>query len=121
MYDACSILRKLMINSKESYEKYWQEKRSETSVEYCKKSFPNEILESLETVLRNGKRLLDVGCGDGSLIEIAGSRFDEVYGCDISETVLKTAKNKGMITAMIARTLIKLTGPIFISTRTTRL
>ena len=34
-------------------------------------------------------------------MEIAEHRFDEAYVCDISETVLKTAKNKGMITACI--------------------
>jgi methionine biosynthesis protein MetW len=90
-----------MINSKQSYEKYWQEKRSETLTRSGEKSFQSEILESIETVLRNGNRLLDVGCGDGSLIEIARSRFDEVYGCDISELILKDAKERGIISTCL--------------------
>ena len=86
-----------MITSKQTYEKYWTEKRFKQHIKNVRKTFPSEILESVEKVLINGNRLLDVGCGDGSLIEIARSRFDEVYGCDISELILRDAKTRGII------------------------
>jgi len=86
-----------MLTTKHRYEKYWLEKYSKTPVEHDKGSYPNEIIESVQTLLKNGNRFLDVGCGDGRLIDSAGTRYDDVYGCDISQVVLKHAKKRGMI------------------------
>lgn len=72
-----------MKNTRQRYGKYWLDKRTEAPFKHEKTSSPNEILESVERLLGNANRLLDVGCGDGSLIEIARSRFDEVYGCGL--------------------------------------
>lgn len=37
-----------------------------------------------------GKRLLDVGCGDGTFTRILGTRFDEVFGIDVQEDGLES-------------------------------
>ena len=86
-----------MTSAKENYENYWREKRFKTLVNYSQGLLPGEIFECVETLLKNGSRILDVGCGDGSLIEIAKSRFSAVHGCDISQVILGVAKKRGMI------------------------
>lgn len=90
-----------MISTKRRYERYWREKQAKESFDYNKKLHPNEILEALELLLKGRGKLLDVGCGNGNLLGIAKFKFDEVHGCDISETVIETAKNKGIITTCI--------------------
>ncbi len=46
--------------------------------------------------LKNGNKLLDVGCGTGSLLIVAKKLHPEidVVGVDIDEKILKIAKNK---------------------------
>lgn len=56
---------------------------------------PNEILESVAPVLEGGRRILDVGCGEGTIAEIARDRFKDLYGCDLSETALREASKRG--------------------------
>jgi methionine biosynthesis protein MetW len=90
-----------MASTKLRYERYWKEKQAESFCDFNKNFFPSEILGAVEMILKGGYRLLDVGCGNGNVMEIVKHRLDEVYGCDISETVLKIAKNKGIITTCI--------------------
>ena len=49
-------------------------------------------------LLDQGDRLLDIGCGDGILGYFAKNKYKEVYGLDISDTALKIAKKRGLIT-----------------------
>jgi methionine biosynthesis protein MetW len=46
------------------------------------------------SLLEPGHRLLDLGCGDGTLLALArSSKFADVYGVDIAPAVLKRAQN----------------------------
>lgn len=45
-------------------------------------------------LLPSGYKFLDVGCGEGTLVLMAKSKFKEVYGVDISETRIMKALNK---------------------------
>lgn len=45
-----------------------------------------------------GKRLLDVGCGDGALAALVKDRFREVHGVDVSDVALARAARAGVIT-----------------------
>jgi methionine biosynthesis protein MetW len=90
-----------MIFTKRRYERYWKEKQAKESVDSNEKLFPSEILGAIELLLKGRGRLLDVGCGNGNVMEIAKHKFDEAHGCDISETVLESAKNKGILTTCI--------------------
>jgi methionine biosynthesis protein MetW len=44
---------------------------------------------SAAKVTENGKRLLDVGCGEGSFIIQVREKFEEVYGVDISDDAVE--------------------------------
>lgn len=49
----------------------------------------------------SGKKVLDVGCGDGTLGVGLMKQKNTVYGCDIVEKNLISAKKRGMITALV--------------------
>jgi SAM-dependent methyltransferase len=46
-------------------------------------------------LLDGGDRLLDIGCGDGALIEMLNHRFRAIVGADISPQVVSTAAQAG--------------------------
>jgi ubiquinone/menaquinone biosynthesis C-methylase UbiE len=43
-------------------------------------------------LLAKGQRFLDVGCGDGHLVTMAKSKFDQVYGVDFCSAHIEKAK-----------------------------
>jgi len=69
---------------------------------YSSSSFPQDIsdprFEKVKSVFRKfpGKRLLDIGCFDGTFTYSLKEFFDELYGVDILEKAVKLAKNKGI-------------------------
>jgi len=87
-----------MTGLRETYERYWNTRLSapEASV-----GAPNEIFESIEPVLPRGNRLLDVGCGDGSIMRLTAGRFARVHGCDVAVGPIRCASRAGM-TALCA-------------------
>ncbi len=51
------------------------------------------------SLIKNPKKILDVGCGDGFFDELLIKNFDcEVYGIDISRKILNAAKRRGIKT-----------------------
>ena len=86
--------------TKQTYEVYWQERYSSGDMVH-KARFPDEIIEVVEPLLHKGIRVLDIGCGDGSLSKIAESKFQEIHGCDIALTALQEAKIRGMRTICV--------------------
>jgi methionine biosynthesis protein MetW len=47
-------------------------------------------------LLPGGRRLLDVGCGDGGFLLQAGDRYPELWGVDISEEAVGAARARGL-------------------------
>lgn len=43
-------------------------------------------------LLDSGQRFLDIGCGFGQLVTMAKSKFDQVYGIDLSSSNIERAK-----------------------------
>ena len=80
---------------KEFYEKNW-EKRWASTREHIGPIFFHRI-RMIQKLIKNSSlngKILDVGCGDGSLlIRFQGSK-NELYGCDISEKAVQVAKSK---------------------------
>jgi methionine biosynthesis protein MetW len=47
-------------------------------------------------LIGKGKRVLDLGCGDGFVCEMLLKNNNEVVGVEVSEAAIKKAKNKGI-------------------------
>ncbi len=47
-----------------------------------------------ESLISSGERVLDVGCGEGSMLRRLSPRFKELYGLDVSSTAIQEAQEK---------------------------
>jgi methionine biosynthesis protein MetW len=50
-------------------------------------------------LLGRGRRLLDVGCGDGAIADLLTGTFDEIHGVDFASVALERAAARGMTVA----------------------
>ena len=75
------------------YQKIWKNKKLNEEPRIEKGSRVDIALKLLD----KGERLLDIGCGDGTLGYFAKNKYKEVYGIDISKEALKIAKKRGII------------------------
>jgi len=75
------------------YQRIWENKGLNEEPEIEKGSRVDVALKLLD----KGDRLLDIGCGDGTLGYFAKNKYEEVYGVDISEKALKIAEKRGII------------------------
>ena len=62
------------------------------SEDYARKIYP-EIIAHLNKTFQNRGRLLEIGCGQGSLLKVCQQDGWEVYGVDISEGCVNYARN----------------------------
>jgi len=77
------------------FDSIWKRKsRTEPQAGYVPGS--NLRVDKAVEVLRGGTRLLDIGCGDGTLLALLQSRFRAAQGIDISEEAVRLARQKGM-------------------------
>ena len=81
----------MKVLGEDHYDKLWSKKRPN---EYVVGS--NLRVEEASRILRPGRRLLDVGCNDGTLGSLVQNHFEEIYGIDISEKAVKLSKQKGI-------------------------
>lgn len=56
----------------------------------------NRRVEKASKVLPGGSRLLDIGCGKGELLRTLQNRYEEVYGIDIAEVAVNSARKNGL-------------------------
>jgi methionine biosynthesis protein MetW len=75
------------------YNKIWKDQA--TAAPY---TGGNLRIDLASQVVQPGRRLLDIGCGDGVLGELLKARFSEVAGVDVSDPALAVAKQRGIAT-----------------------
>jgi 2-polyprenyl-3-methyl-5-hydroxy-6-metoxy-1,4-benzoquinol methylase len=92
------------MNEKELYEKQYEHVKDKPidiySFPFLRKIFKNFDLHREELALNfldKGDKLLDVGCGRGSLLFKAKQKFNEVYGIDISPSRIEQAKKDAFV------------------------
>jgi methionine biosynthesis protein MetW len=75
------------------YDRIWREQA--TAAPY---TGGNLRVDLVNRVVEPGKRLLDLGCGDGVLGNLLKNKFNEVAGVDVSDQALAIAKQRGLAT-----------------------
>lgn len=95
------LVKWLNMNEKELYEKQYGDKKLISVISFSLlrtifKSFDLHREDLALSFLEGGKKLLDVGCGSGSLMFEAKEKFNEVYGIDISPTRIEEAKKSAV-------------------------
>jgi len=82
----------------ELYRNIWDEKiRREKDLSVDGDQRSSSAIELIE----KGNRLLDIGCGEGTLASKALEKYREVYGIDISEDAVRLAKASGVVASCI--------------------
>jgi len=85
------------MNETELYEKQYGEKKIINAVSFpflrkvCKQ-FDVSREDMALRFLDSGERMLDVGCGNGSLMFKVNNWFEEIYGIDISPSRIEEAR-----------------------------
>jgi len=87
------------MNEKELYEKQY-EYAKDNQIDVCSFPFLRKVFKNFDlhredlalSLLDKGDKLLDIGCGKGSLMFKAKQKFNEVYGIDISPSRIEQAK-----------------------------
>lgn len=84
--------------NKELYETKWKEQWNIAREHYGplffhRKRIIQRIIKKIKNNLLTG-RVLEIGCGDGSLLSLFQGNTNKLYGCDISENAIQLAKKK---------------------------
>jgi len=64
---------------------------------YDKRSTTNRVeFLAIEKIVGENKKIIDLGCGDGSLMQILAKNGNECQGVEVSESGVEVCKNKGL-------------------------
>lgn len=61
----------------------------------------NPRVDETLSLIPQGGRVLDIGCGTGAMLTQLKSRFDEVYGIDISSEAVRVALQNGVQASVV--------------------
>jgi 2-polyprenyl-3-methyl-5-hydroxy-6-metoxy-1,4-benzoquinol methylase len=91
----CSFVFCSRIPSNEELAKHYDGYPRATELPALTKKRYHEILERLEQ-LCSGRRILDVGCGDGHFLEVALERGWKAYGTEFTDDAVRVCRDKGI-------------------------
>jgi len=83
------------------YEQYWHKRIKKSMEEDRGNKPPNEIFETASSALRGGKKVLDVGCGDGYFALYVKEKFGRTYGAEIAQEAAHVAQKQGLFTTVM--------------------
>lgn len=87
--DCCGMIRQidLPFANEEEYGRYYSEKYPPITSEYGHKDYKFDLAEAQKTYdrlkLNGAKRLLDLGCGSGALVDLCQGKKIEACGCEL--------------------------------------
>jgi 2-polyprenyl-3-methyl-5-hydroxy-6-metoxy-1,4-benzoquinol methylase len=84
-----------------TYEQYWRERTKESIDEDNNEIRPNEIFDTVSSALKEGNRVLDVGCGDGCFALHIKDKFREVYGAEIAKEAVLIARKRNVFSPVM--------------------
>jgi len=83
------------------YERYWHKRIKKSMEEDRGNKPPNEIFVTASAALNGGDRILDIGCGDGSIFHYIKDKFRRLYGAEIAEEAACSARKQGITTFLM--------------------
>jgi methionine biosynthesis protein MetW len=84
------------VNTHGIYDAIWERKQSGAD-----RIAPGSRAAVALELIGSGERVLDLGCGDGTLGVALMSRYKEVYGADISDRAVAMAQQRGIQAAQV--------------------
>lgn len=79
--------------TKKGYDDIWKRKKQESQFE---KVITTGRIGAASKILGKGEILLDVGCGDGSLLALSRKNYKRTLGADITRNALEIANGRGL-------------------------
>ncbi len=86
---------------KRTYERYWHERIRESTEQVKDGTDPNEIFDTASSVLKNGDRILDVGCGNGHFALHVKDKFNKICGAEIAKEAAFIAQKQKVFTSVM--------------------
>ena len=86
---------------KHTYERYWHERIRESIEEDKNEKKPNEIFDTVSSTLKEGNRILDVGCGDGHFALYIKDKFNKIFGAEIAKEAAFIAQKQKVFTSVM--------------------
>ena len=83
------------------YEQYWHERSRGLKDHHGKEKTTNEIFDCASSVLKEGEKILDVGCGDGHFSQYIQGKFKEIHGAEIAEEAAHIAQRRSMFVSLL--------------------
>ena len=84
-----------MLDNRALYHQIWQRKLQDGKKRFSGLNAGSRY-EAAARLVKDGNRLLDLGCGDGFFANYLAPRFHQVYGVDISGLAVKAACKLGI-------------------------
>ena len=86
-------------NDQAHFSKIWKRRLQGAASEYVVGA--NLRVDTAIRLVGQGRRLLDVGCGSGILLDQLRGRFAELYGVDVSPEAVEAARLRGIAAAVV--------------------
>jgi methionine biosynthesis protein MetW len=85
-----------MLRDREQFEGLWRNRGGPDAVTDHYLPGQNLRVDKALQTITNGRRLLDIGCGNGTFLTQLKGRFDESFGVDIAESAVNLAIQNGV-------------------------
>jgi len=90
----------MSISRNQLFQQVWEQKLDgNRQFKYCLGA--NQRVDAAAKILGPGERLLDVGCGSGTLGMAVSGKFHRVFGVDVADSAVEVASKNGVIASRV--------------------